>query len=173
MRTTDILERLENLDVCYKSKLAAFFQDYIGYIESLCNKYSNGLAESIEQFVGYEGHLTENGRMTRELCVWLMNSGFVKILSVFDRIEDNQEEKVIGFIEAYSYLLSIVKDDEMSLIDQLFFIPGQFVRDTAGVMQNSMNKMLNKSFKIGNIDIAIEYKFFNIKESFSGIPSFT
>lgn len=173
MKTMDVIERLENLDICYKGELTAFFKDYIGYVESLCSKHSNGAARSVEQFAAFEGHLTESGRMTRELCVWLMDCGFAKILSVYDSIEDNQEEKVKGFIETYSYLLSLVEDDEMNLIDQLFFIPGQFVRDLVGVIQNSLNEIMNKYFQIKNIDVSIKYKFFNIKESFSGVPSFT
>ena len=132
MKTMDVIERLENLDICYKSKLVAFFKDYIGYIENICNKHSGGLARSVEQFAVYEGHLTESGRMARELCIWLMDYGFSKILSVYDEIKDNHEEKVIGFIEAYSYLLSIVEDDEMNLIDQLFLGSGQLVREIVG-----------------------------------------
>lgn len=48
---------------------------------------------------------------------------YADIVSTINTLDENSEQKVLGFIHLYEYILKTTNDD-FELIDQLFFIPG-------------------------------------------------
>lgn len=53
---------------------------------------------------------------------------YADIVSTINTLDENSEQKVLGFIHLYEYILKTTNDD-FELIDQLFFIPGRFERE--------------------------------------------
>lgn len=168
----DVKKKLEKLDVNYKDKLIDFFNEYISYVEKLCDESSNGYSKTIEQFSLYENCTSEKSHMTKALCTWLLDNGFEKFYSACGKLTNEHEKVVLGFIEAYSLLMSFAQDDIMKLIDQLFFIPGQFVRDLVGETEDVINQLWDIQINIEDCSNFTKYEFFNIRESFGGIPCF-
>ena len=60
----------------------------------------------------------------------------------------------------------------MQLIDQLFFIPGQFVKDLQVATEDIGNEILEAHINLENKITCFAYQFFNNEESFEGIPCF-
>lgn len=172
MKKKDVIAKLKKLSVGCKAELVTFFENYVMYTESLCNRMSDGMAKTIEQFAVYDGRMTEEAHMVHELCNWLQDTGFEKFLSAYVNMNEEHEKQIRGFTEAYSYILSLVKDDAMQLIDQLFFIPGQFVKDLEAVTEDIGNKIVEAHINFEDKITCSGYKFFNTRESFNGIPCF-
>lgn len=172
MKKKDVIAKLKKLSVGCKAELVTFFENYMMYTESLCSRMSNGMAKTVEQFAVYDGCTTEEAHMVQELCNWLQDAGFEKFLSVYTNMDVMHEKQIKGFVEAYSYILSLAKDNVMQLVDQLFFIPGQFVKDLEAVTEDIGSKILEGHINLEDKLTCSGYKFFNTRESFNGIPCF-
>ncbi len=172
MEKKDVIAKLKTLSVGYKAELITFFEDYVMYTDSLCSRMSDGMARTVEQFAVYDRCTTEEAYMVRELCKWLQDAGFEKFLSAYADMDEKHEKKIRGFIEAYSYILSLAKDNVMQLVDQLFFIPGQFEKDLEAVTEAARSRILEAHISFEDKLTCSEYKFFNNKESFNRIPCF-
>ena len=81
------------------------------------------------------------------------------MVRTINSLNEDSEQKVLGFINLYDYILETANDD-YELIDQLFFIPGRFEKDF-NVINNRV--ILN--------DDDEQYNFYNgnEKESFDKI----
>ena len=66
--------------------------------------------------------------LVKRLKSWLEQRAYSDIVSTINTLNDNSEQKVLGFIHLYEYILKTTNDD-FELIDQLFFIPGRFERE--------------------------------------------
>ena len=58
----------------------------------------------------------------------LIRINYSDIVSTINALDENSEQKVLGFIHLYDYILKST-DDDYELIDQLFFVPGRFERE--------------------------------------------
>ena len=70
----------------------------------------------------------QNKMLVERLKNWLEQRAYSDIVSTINTLNDNSEQKVLGFIHLYDYILKST-DDDYELIDQLFFVPGRFERE--------------------------------------------
>lgn len=125
----NIIKHLEKLNISYKYELINFVKSYITYVEDLCNRISKGKAKTIDEYILHDKNDTEESYLLQQLCTWLKNEEINKIIILCNNINESQKDKIEEFITTYHNILNLVKDDTKQLIDQLFFIPGQFIKD--------------------------------------------
>lgn len=125
----NIIKHLEKLNISYKDELINFVERYITYVEDLCNRISNGKVKTIDEYILYSKNDTEESYLLQQLCTWLKDEEINKLIILCNNINESQKDKIEEFITTYHNILNLVKDDTKQLIDQLFFIPGQFIKD--------------------------------------------
>lgn len=119
MKTTKIIQRIQKLDVDYKAKLKAFFDEYFKMMSLVEEKISIQKEESDCMYT------------VQKLKDWMDCFGEDLLYSTIDTLQNDVSDKMNRFIEYYSFLLLSSMEDEYSLIDQLFAIPGQFAKEFA------------------------------------------
>lgn len=116
------MDREEFLSACSKSKvsyrvlLLDFYKNYADIVDKIYDKYA--LLDGEDQ----------NKMLVERLKNWLEQGEYSDIVSTINTLDENSEQKVLGFIHLYEYILKTTNDD-FELIDQLFFIPGRFERE--------------------------------------------
>lgn len=116
------MDREEFLSACSKSKvsyrvpLLDFYKNYADIVDKTYDKYA--LLDGGNQ----------NKMLVERLKNWLEQGEYSDIVSTINTLDENSEQKVLGFIHLYEYILKTTNDD-FELIDQLFFIPGRFERE--------------------------------------------
>lgn len=101
----------------YQKSIEAFFSYYQSCVDGLLQHYSD------KQFD------TEQSYMVSALQNWLESEGYSLFYDVIEQLNDEVQEKIEGFIELYSFLLSNSESNVLKLVDQLLYIPGQFARE--------------------------------------------
>ena len=116
------MNREEFLSACSKSKvsyrvlLLDFYKNYADIVDKIYDKYA--LLDGEDQ----------NKMLVKRLKSWLEQRAYSGIVSTINTLDENSEQKVLGFIHLYDYILKTTNDD-FELIDQLFFVPGRFERE--------------------------------------------
>lgn len=116
------MNREEFLSACSKSKvsyrvpLLDFYKNYADIVDKIYDKYA--LLDGEDQ----------NKMLVKRLKSWLEQRAYSGIVSTINTLDENSEQKVLGFIHLYDYILKTTNDD-FELIDQLFFVPGRFGRE--------------------------------------------
>ena len=116
------MDREEFLSACSKSKvryrvpLLDFYKNYADIVDKIYDKYA--LLDGEDQ----------NKMLVKRLKSWLEQRAYSGIVSTINTLDENSEQKVLGFIHLYDYILKTTNDD-FELIDQLFFVPGRFERE--------------------------------------------
>ena len=116
------MDREEFLSACSKSKvryrvpLLDFYKNYADIVDKIYDKYALLDGEN------------QNKMLVERLKNWLEQGEYSDIVSTINTLDENSEQKVLGFIHLYEYILKTTNDD-FELIDQLFFIPGRFERE--------------------------------------------
>ena len=116
------MNREEFLSVCgecevgYRAPLLDFYRNYSDIVHKIHHKYA--LLDGEDQ----------NKMLVERLKNWLEQRAYSDIVSTINTLNDNSEQKVLGFIHLYDCILKST-DDDYELIDQLFFIPDRFERE--------------------------------------------
>lgn len=133
MRREEFLSACRRTEVSYRDSLLNFYKKYVDIVEKLYNKYI--LLDENNQ----------NRMLIMKLKEWLEQSAYNDILFTINSLNEDSEQKVLGFINLYDYILETANDD-YELIDQLFFIPGRFEKDF-NVINNRV--ILNDKYPYG------------------------
>lgn len=116
------MNREEFLSACgkcednYRVPVFDFYRNYADVVEKIYDKYA--LLDGEEQ----------NKMLVERLKSWLEQRAYSGIVSTINTLDENSEQKVLGFFHLYDYILKST-DDDYELIDQLFFVPGRFERE--------------------------------------------
>ena len=116
------MNREEFLSACgkcednYRVPVFDFYRNYADVVEKIYDKYALLDGEN------------QNKMLVERLKNWLEQRAYSDIVSTINTLNDNSEQKVLGFIHLYDYILKST-DDDYELIDQLFFIPDRFERE--------------------------------------------
>lgn len=99
-----------------RGTLPKTYRNYADIVDKIYDKYA--LLDGEDQ----------NKMLVERLKNWLEQGEYSDIVSTINTLDENSEQKVLGFIHLYEYILKTTNDD-FELIDQLFFIPGRFERE--------------------------------------------
>lgn len=139
-----------------RERLYAFWSHYARVATELYEKFSNPSDDSRESY------------MVRELHHWLDTEGCLLIYETIGQLNNGASDKLDSFIELYTFLLSCASQDTITLVDQLFSIPGQFARE----FMNDARMLIGEyASKENDDEKGIEYKFSNTG-TFAKVPCF-
>lgn len=110
-----VLESIEDLNDHCKGRLITFIDQYFNAICMIECASSN--CDSITKHT------------IKELLRWVSSTGINLFCSALSVLTDDTSETVDGFINYYSFLLMSSENDIYSLIDLLFTIPMQFIKE--------------------------------------------
>lgn len=110
-----VLENIENLKICCKEELKTFIDEYF---DAVCK---------VE--CAFSGCDLITKHTIKELHRWISSTGINLFCSALSVLTDNTSEAVDGFINYYSFLLMSSEKNIHSLIDLLFTIPMQFIKE--------------------------------------------
>ena len=116
MNREEFLSACGECEVGYRTLLLDFYRNYADVVGKIYDKYA--LLDGEDQ----------NKMLVKRLKSWLEQRAYSDIVSTINTLDENSEQKVLGFIHLYEYILKTTNDD-FELIDQLFFIPGRFERE--------------------------------------------
>lgn len=116
MNREEFLSACGECEVGYRAQLLDFYRNYADIVDKIYDKYA--LLDGEDQ----------NKMLVKRLKSWLEQRAYSGIVSTINTLDENSEQKVLGFIHLYEYILKTTNDD-FELIDQLFFIPGRFERE--------------------------------------------
>lgn len=116
MNREEFLSACSKSKVSYRAQLLDFYRNYADIVDKIYDKYA--LLDGEDQ----------NKMLVERLKNWLEQGEYSDIVSTINTLDENSEQKVLGFIHLYEYILKTTNDD-FELIDQLFFIPGRFERE--------------------------------------------
>lgn len=116
MNREEFLSACGECEVGYRAQLLDFYRNYADVVGKIYDKYA--LLDGEDQ----------NKMLVKRLKSWLEQRAYSDIVSTINTLDENSEQKVLGFIHLYDYILKTTNDD-YELIDQLFFIPGRFERE--------------------------------------------
>lgn len=100
----------------YKRKLEQFIAECDELLAFLFKKASSDGCTKEQKFV--IGKLGE----------WMSSEGYPMIVDTIRVLTERDEQKVLDFIELYEFMLQCSTDDVEKIIDCLFYIPGQFMK---------------------------------------------
>lgn len=120
MRKENIIRQLGNRKISGQTKLETFLDYYDGLVEGLYKKELFVIKDAEEEY------------LVNALYNWVEQEGYPLFYSAIEMLDTQPEEKISGFIELYTFMLLNAESDLRKLADQLFFIPGQFVREFMG-----------------------------------------
>lgn len=116
MNREEFLSACGECEVGYRAPLLDFYRNYADIVDKIYDKYA--LLDGDNQ----------NKMLVERLKNWLEQGEYSDIVSIINTLDENSEQKVLGFIHLYDYILKST-DDDYELIDQLFFVPGRFERE--------------------------------------------
>lgn len=116
MNREEFLSACGECEVGYRAPLLDFYRNYADIVDKIYDKYA--LLDGDNQ----------NKMLVERLKNWLEQGEYSDIVSIINTLDENSEQKVLGFIHLYDYILKST-DDDFELIDQLFFVPGRFERE--------------------------------------------
>lgn len=116
MNREEFLSACARCEVSYRNQLLDFCKIYTDIVYKIHHKYT--LLDGDNQ----------NKMLVERLKNWLEQGEYSDIVSIINTLDEDLEQKVLGFIHLYDYILKST-DDDYELIDQLFFIPGRFERE--------------------------------------------
>lgn len=117
MRKENVIECLRRVNVNYEKKLEEFISTYDSYVLTI--------KEMMVQFS--EG--SEDLFIANEFMSWLNEQGYSLFYNAIADLDVEQDYKINGFIDYYSFLLSSSQANFSKLVDQLFSIPSQFSKE--------------------------------------------
>lgn len=100
------MDREEFLSACSKSKvsyrvpLLDFYKNYADIVDKIYDKYA--LLDGEDQ----------NKMLVKRLKSWLEQRAYSGIVSTINTLDENSEQKVLGFIHLYDYILKSTDDDK-------------------------------------------------------------
>ena len=158
MKKSVIIEKVKNLHVDYKDKLKNFIEKYCKTIEDIKFRAMNEKDDSdfTKSFQRFEN--------------WIENYTDEDLNQVIGRLKNDKSEDVAGFIDYYEFLLECSANDNYNLIDLLFTIPGQFVKEFA-IQKELMEIKKWNSDDIKQATTEPRYEFKQLG-TFSKVPSF-
>lgn len=121
---------LQKNTLSYKDKLCKFFNKYDEYLKYLYAYISNPECSEKEKYI------------IKKLENWMYDEGYELLTNTIQRLDTSAESKVIKFMELYEFLLSCSANSIEKMVDQLFYIPGQF----------SSQFMLKETSLVGTIE---------------------
>lgn len=116
MNREEFLSACGECEVGYRAQLLDFYRNYADIVNKIYDKYA--LLDGEDQ----------NKMLVKRLKSWLEQRAYSGIVSTINTLDENSEQKVLGFIHLYDYILKST-DDDYELIDQLFFVSGRFERE--------------------------------------------
>lgn len=116
MNREEFLSACGECEVGYRAPLLDFYRNYADIVDKIYDKYA--LLDGEDQ----------NKMLVKRLKSWLEQRAYSGIVSTINTLDENSEQKVLGFFHLYDYILKST-DDDYELIDQLFFVPGRFERE--------------------------------------------
>ena len=116
MNREEFLSACGECEVGYRAPLLDFYRNYADIVDKIYDKYA--LLDGDNQ----------NKMLVERLKSWLEQRAYSGIVSTINTLDENSEQKVLGFFHLYDYILKST-DDDYELIDQLFFVPGRFERE--------------------------------------------
>lgn len=116
MNREEFLSACGECEVWYRAQLLDFYRNYADIVDKIYDKYA--LLDGEDQ----------NKMLVKRLKSWLEQRAYSGIVSTINTLDENSEQKVLGFIHLYDYILKST-DDDYELIDQLFFVSGRFERE--------------------------------------------
>ena len=116
MNREEFLSACGECEVGYRAQLLDFYRNYADIVDKIYDKYA--LLDGEDQ----------NKMLVKRLKSWLEQRAYSGIVSTINTLDENSEQKVLGFIHLYDYILKST-DDDYELIDQLFFVSGRFERE--------------------------------------------
>ena len=119
----------------YQKSIEAFFTCYQSYVDRLMRSY---LAENFE---------IEQRYMVNALYDWLEAKGYALFYNTIEQLNNEAQDRVEGFIELYSFLLSISENNILKLVDQLLYIPSQFA---AEFLRTQMTQVIKEKVSLIN-----------------------
>lgn len=156
MKNVKLMESIARKQLDCSERLYTFWDCYEKRAADLSEKFLSRPMESRETY------------MVGELCRWLEKEGYLLILETVEQLNNGASDKLDNFIELYTFLLSCASGDTITLIDQLFSIPGQFARE---FMHEERMLIGEYAGKANDCEKGIEYKFSN-KGTFVKVPYF-
>ena len=115
-RSEEFLSACGECEVGYRAQLLDFYRNYADIVDKIYDKYA--LLDGEDQ----------NKMLVKRLKSWLEQRAYSGIVFTINTLDENSEQKVLGFIHLYDYILKST-DDDYELIDQLFFVSGRFERE--------------------------------------------
>ena len=152
MNREEFLSACGECEVGYRAQLLDFYRNYADIVDKIYDKYAlldgedqnKMLVERLKNWLEqgeysdivdkiYDKYALLDGEDQNKMLVerlknWLEQGEYSDIVSTINTLDENSEQKVLGFIHLYEYILKTTNDD-FELIDQLFFIPGRFERE--------------------------------------------
>lgn len=116
MNREEFLSACGECEVGYRAPLLDFYRNYADIVQKIHHKYALLDGEN------------QNKMLVERLKNWLEQREYSDIVSTINALDENSEQKVLGFIHLYDYILKST-DDDYELIDQLFFVLGRFERE--------------------------------------------
>lgn len=114
MKKNILIDFLQNAKWSYKDLLSNFIDYYYYFVKVLVDKAHENKCSEQEEYI------------IKKLIYWLDENGYIFLYDTITQLNDCDENKIKGFIDLYSFLLSSSSDNIEKLIDHLFYIPGQF-----------------------------------------------
>ena len=116
MKIVDVIKYLISKNLNCGENLTTFFNYYQKLLNQLYLLLSTGISDR-EKY------------MINRLIDWSESEGNLLFYKTVTQLNEDSCDKIEGFVELYTFLLEKSEDDVMKLIDQLFFIPGQFEKE--------------------------------------------
>lgn len=91
--------------------------------------------DKCDECLAYLKNCIQVGKCTEEqkyvvngLEDWMNTKGYQMIADTVQKMSMDDEKKALGFVEFYEFMLQCSSEDIEKLIDYLFFIPEQFMK---------------------------------------------
>lgn len=151
MKKEELLVCIEHMNLDFSTQLREFFSDFFSKVENL-----------------YKNVIPDERYTVNELCSWLELEGYANIQDTIKHLDENDKEKVIGFIEYYGFMFNIAQGDYEKLIDLLFGIPDQFVRDFYDLDEQENNNLCMNI----NYPLELTYNYISLQGTLNKVSCF-
>lgn len=98
MNREEFLSACGECEVGYRAQLLDFYRNYADIVDKIYDKYA--LLDGEDQ----------NKMLVKRLKSWLEQRAYSGIVSTINTLDENSEQKVLGFIHLYDYILKSTDD---------------------------------------------------------------
>lgn len=95
MNREEFLSACGECEVGYRAQLLDFYRNYADIVDKIYDKYA--LLDGEDQ----------NKMLVKRLKSWLEQRAYSGIVSTINTLDENSEQKVLGFIHLYDYIKSV------------------------------------------------------------------